>query len=192
MTKEKKLADLHEWLLELDAGDTKVYVLLYVSTPEGLSDPLKSHTDNIKVLQMLHVFLIAVSFIAGIVFSSVASTDNSNYDSNEEDDGDLVSHIVIYDEMLKTGLETIGYSKNQIEKASKEKNIKRFRSNFGATPSLPIIIYEDMQKSEDKSMRLTSSKIALKWFLRSVSFLSKYPQEEDIEKDMKLGSLSWA
>ena len=51
-------------------------MLLYVSTPEGLSDPLKSHTDNIKVLQMLHVFLIAASFIAGIVFSSVASTDD--------------------------------------------------------------------------------------------------------------------
>ena len=54
---------------------------------------------------MLHIFLIAASFIAGIVFSSVSSTDDSNYDSNKEDDGDLVSHIVMYDEMLKTGLE---------------------------------------------------------------------------------------
>ena len=26
MTKEKNLADLHEWLLELDAGDTKEFV----------------------------------------------------------------------------------------------------------------------------------------------------------------------
>ena len=76
-------------------------MLLYVSTPEGLSDPLKSHTDNIKVLQMLHVFLIAASFIAGIVFSSVASTDDSNYDSNNDNDGGLVSHIVTYNEMLK-------------------------------------------------------------------------------------------
>ena len=67
----------------------KGYVLLYVSTPEGLSDPLKSHTDNIKVLQMLHVFLIAASFIAGIVFSSVASTDDSNYDSDDDNDGGL-------------------------------------------------------------------------------------------------------
>ena len=102
-----------------------MYVLLYVLTPEGLSDPLKSHTDNIKVLQMMYVFLIAASFIAGIVFSSVASTDDSNYDSDDEDDGDLVSHIVIYDEMLKTGLETIGYSKNQIEKASKQQKTKK-------------------------------------------------------------------
>ena len=35
---------------------------------------------------MLHVILIAASFIAGIVFSSVASTDDSNYDSNDDDD----------------------------------------------------------------------------------------------------------
>ena len=49
-----------------------------------------------------------------------------------------------------------------------------------------------MQKSEEKSVCLTGSETALKWFLRSVYFLRKYPHEEDIEKDMKLGSLSWA
>ena len=80
----------HNLYFCLDEFKKKVYVLLYVSTPEGLSDPLKSHTDNIKVLQMMYVFLIAASFIAGIVFSSVASTDDSNYDSDDEDDGDLV------------------------------------------------------------------------------------------------------
>ena len=50
---------------------------------------------------MLHVILIAASFIAGTVFSSVASTDDSNYDSDNDNDGGLVSHIVTYDEMLK-------------------------------------------------------------------------------------------
>ena len=58
---------------------------------------------------MLHIILIAASFIAGIVFSSVASTDDSNYDSDDGNDGDLASHIVMYNEMLKTGLKTIGY-----------------------------------------------------------------------------------
>ena len=50
---------------------------------------------------MLHVILIAASFIARIVFSSVASTDDSNYDRDNDNDGGLVSHIIMYNEMLK-------------------------------------------------------------------------------------------
>jgi hypothetical protein len=126
---------------------------------------------------------------------------NSQNDDDDDDDFDhLVTHVVMYDEMVQTGLHIANFSETQILRGTEVINISRFRQNYGVLPTLCCTIYEDLQKSAavDNSstpptiMRLTGSHTQFKWFLRALYYLRKYPLETDFAKDLKVSSEHYA
>jgi len=110
-----------------------------------------------------------------------------------------VTHIVTPEDMLKEGLLTVKYDEKQLQRCCDETNQGRFKDSFGVLPATICKIYEDLQNSnaEDKStnpprsMRLKGSKNNLKWFLRTIYYLRKYPTENDIERQLTVNK-GWA
>jgi hypothetical protein len=112
----------------------------------------------------------------------------------DNEDDSLVTHILTVDEMLIEGLILANFSEQQIERRSKKTNLGRFNSKFGASPAVVCTIYEDLQKTtaEDtsvqphRSMRVNGSHANLRWLLRSMIYLRKYPLEDDFEAIFKM------
>ena len=112
----------------------------------------------------------------------------------DNEDDSLVTHILTVDEMLIEGLILANFSEQQIERGSKKTNLGRFNSKFGASPAVVCTIYEDLQKTtaEDisvqphRSMRVNGSHANLRWLLRSMIYLRKYPLEDDFEAIFKM------
>ena len=49
-----------------------------------------------------------------------------------------------------------------------------------------VTIYEDLQRITNKNMRLVGSERNLKWFLRTIFYLQKYPTEDNIERELNV------
>ena len=119
---------------------------------------------------------------------------------NDDDFDHLVTHVVMYDEMLQTGLLIANFTETQILRGTEVLNITRFKQNYGVLPALCCTIYEDLQKSAavdnsstpPKIMLLTGSHTNFKWFLRAIYYLRKYPLETDFAKDLKVSSEHYA
>jgi hypothetical protein len=119
---------------------------------------------------------------------------------NDNDFDHLVTHVVMYDEMLQTGLLIANFKETQILRSTEVLNITRFKQNYWVLPPFCCTIYEDLQKSAavDNSsippmiMRLTGSHTNFKWFLGALYYLKKYPLEIDFAKDLKVSSEHYA
>ena len=111
---------------------------------------------------------------------------SDNVDSS--DDGLELSenhHIVMVAEMQQIGLQLLGYSDQQLIRGEDNENGKRFKSAFGASPSVLCSVYEDLQTSDivDNGfvVKIAGNYTSLKWLLISFHFLRKYPTEKDRE-----------
>ena len=114
----------------------------------------------------------------------------------EDDDGnDLrVTHVLTKYEMLNEGLLLANYSEQKIGKCGETTNHCRFINKFGVSPTVMCNIYNDLQCStaEDmsvnppQSMRMNGSDENLKWLLRSMIYVKKYPLESDFETEFHL------
>jgi len=119
---------------------------------------------------------------------------------NSDNEDDLVTHVVMYDEMLQTALLIANFTETQIQRGSEAINISRFKHNYGVLPALCCTIYEDLQKSAAVdngstppiSMRLIGSHKNYKWYLRALYYLRKYPLEADFAKELKVSSEHYA
>ena len=107
-------------------------------------------------------------------------------------------HVVTAAEMLQEGLLSVKYNENMLNRCSNKANNFRFNSTFGVTPETLCEIYRDLQVSDaednsnpPKSMRLKGSKSNLRWFLRAIFYLRKYPTEDDIERELEVNK-GWA
>jgi hypothetical protein len=97
-------------------------------------------------------------------------------------------------EIMSLGLLTAKYDEEQLWRCCDKTNQYQFKITFGVTPRTIFRIYKDLQTStaEDKStnpprsMRLKGSITNLKWFLRTVYYLRKYPTEDDIDRILKI------
>jgi hypothetical protein len=91
---------------------------------------------------------------------------------NDDDFDHLVTHVVMYDEMLQTGLLIVNFTETQILKGTEVLSITRFKQNYGVLPPLCCTIYEVLQKSAavysslipTTILRLTGSHTNFKWF----------------------------
>jgi hypothetical protein len=110
-----------------------------------------------------------------------------------------LTHIVTDEEIMMLGLLTVKYDEEQLRRCGDKTNQYRFKVTFGVTPTTMCRIYEDLQTStaEDtstnppRSMRLKGTLTNLKWYLRTVYYLRKYPTEDDIDRVLKMNK-GWA
>lgn len=93
----------------------------------------------------------------------------------------MALHILTADEVLQSGL-TLLYTLQRIERTkSSQTNLERFKSQFGATPSLVCSLYEDMQQTDIAEAKVDGDKKSLKYLLITLHFLYKYPKYDDLE-----------
>ena len=103
----------------------------------------------------------------------------------DSDEDDRVTHVVTPEEILEKGLEVARYDEKKLNRCHANTNKKRFKSTYGVSAGTMCRIYEDLQKTEGE-MCLKGSEIHLKWFLRTVFYLRKYPTEDDFERELNL------
>ena len=111
--------------------------------------------------------------------------NDSSYSDNDDllysdDDNSLITHVVTPTEMMTTGLIITGYTEERLTRCSPATNKLRFKRTFGVTARTMVTIYEDLQRITDENMRLVGSERNLKWFLRTIFYLQKYPTEDNI------------
>ena len=109
--------------------------------------------------------------------------DDSLYSDNSNS---LISHVVDPTEMMTTGLTITGYTQERLSRCHPATNKLRFKRTFGVTAATMVTIYEDLQRITDVNMRLEGSKRNLKWFLRTIFYLQKYPTEDNIERELNI------
>ena len=115
--------------------------------------------------------------------------NKDNNDSSYSDDDDLlysddndslITHVVTPTEMMTTGLIITGYTQERLLRCNPAKNKIRFKRTFGVEAATMVTIYKDLQRITNKNMRLVGSERNLKWFLRTIFYLQKYPTEDNI------------
>ena len=85
--------------------------------------------------------------------------------------------IFTIEEVLNFGLTLIGYKQRKIERAKDATNRTRFKSHYGASPTVAAIIYSDLQVTTIEDAFVPSSKRSLKFFLMALHHLKVYPTE---------------
>jgi hypothetical protein len=85
----------------------------------------------------------------------------------------------------------IKYDGKQLQRCRAETNQGRFKDSFGVLPATICKIYEDLENSNARSMRLKGSRNNLKWFLWTIYYLRKYPTENDMERQLTVNK-GWA
>ena len=97
-----------------------------------------------------------------------------------DDNNPLITHVVTPTEMMTTGLTITGYTQERLSRCNPATNKIRFKHTFWVEAATMVTIYNDLQRITDKNMWLVGSKRNLKWFLRTIFYLQKYPTEDDI------------
>jgi len=92
-----------------------------------------------------------------------------------------VANLIIYTprQMLKKGLIFAGISKRSIKKCKKSTNEQRFVSRYGSNPAVVCHIWEDLQRQADPNFAIPSNKLSLEYYLHSLHFLKRYPEEHE-------------
>ena len=84
-------------------------------------------------------------------------------------------------QILKTGLELMGWASRRVTRAKDATNQRRFRTHFGCHPKVLAQLYEDLQTTTIDAALFDSSKIDVVDFLATIHFLKRYPTEIERE-----------
>ena len=126
-------------------------------------------------------------------------SDSDSDDSSVEHGEEMNKHSIAPNDMLMKGLEVVRYDEKMLKRCQEKTNIKRFKSSYGVSHNTMCIIYEDIQSQDliDEStnpptpMFLKGKEINLRWFLRTVYFMRKYPTGDNLERQLTRNE-SWS
>lgn len=85
--------------------------------------------------------------------------------------------ILTENEMLKVGLEQLGWMDHHITRVEVTTNHQRFCGAYGALPHVVASLWEDLQTTDIDEARIDATQHALKDFLATMHFLYRYPTE---------------
>lgn len=88
--------------------------------------------------------------------------------------------ILTADEMLRKGLEHVGFDRARQQNVSKRTNIRRFMAHFGSSPVVYAQVWEDLQTTAILQARIDATKSDADSFLMAVHFLKCYPTEDEL------------
>ena len=115
--------------------------------------------------------------------------DDEEDDNNNHPDGGVTS-ILTPEEILEIGLIFGGYTMNRMERSNRTKNIDRFISLYGSTPTVCAAIWEDLQQTQIEEARVEVAARNINHFLMALHQLKRYPT--DFEREAKFDiSLMW-
>ena len=115
-------------------------------------------------------------------FVERASAGGSSLSSSYHDEVlDDVMSIISPTEMLKIGLDLVGFTERRIEQAYIVTNGDRFVSFFGASAAVCAQIWEDLQVTGIEEAFILPNDGDVKYFLMALHHLKKYPTEVERE-----------
>ena len=89
--------------------------------------------------------------------------------------------ILTSEEVLRRGLQFVGYDDRRQQRCQRSTNLKRFRANFGAAPIVYAQIWEDLLTTKMKGANIIDSKPKYDDFLLAIYWLRCYPTEQQLE-----------
>ena len=104
-------------------------------------------------------------------------------DGSSDNDHTVFAAQKVYtaNEIMKTGLLLVHYTRRRIKRAKRSTNINRFKDHFGARPHVVAQIWEDLQLTDIADAKITGKEVNLEYFLMSLQTLKCYPKEWERE-----------
>lgn len=84
--------------------------------------------------------------------------------------------VVTADELLRKGLELVGFDRDRQHRVCRATNLLRFKGHYGSNPIVYAQIWEDLQAKETPE---EASKMDPDSFLMALHFLTRYPTEQE-------------
>jgi hypothetical protein len=112
-----------------------------------------------------------------------------NDDTSDDDDNHGVTSILTPSELLKIGLNLVGFTRRRIRRAKTTTNMKRFKSFFGSSPGVIAMIWEDLQKTRINEARVPPQDRKIKYFLMAMHHLKRYPTEIEREGMLNISAM---
>jgi hypothetical protein len=114
--------------------------------------------------------------------------DNKQQTSQQRQQAPPTQHqMVLYytpDEMLRMGLEVVGFNDLRRQKVNRATSVTRFKSYYGSTPPVCAVIWEDLVTAEIPEARIEPGTAPSKFFL-GMYFLKDYRTEEKLAGGFK-------
>jgi hypothetical protein len=101
-------------------------------------------------------------------------------DDEDDEEEDIVNHIVTMDRMLDRGLSLL-YTDSRQGRASKSTNLDRFLKSFGVDVVTACKLYEHLQRTTIDEARIIGCDRDLHFLLISLYFLRNYPTARQME-----------
>jgi hypothetical protein len=104
-------------------------------------------------------------------------------EDDDFDDDETIADAKIYtaDGLLLLGLQLVGYTKRRIGRAKTATNIERFKFHFGSTPTVCLLIWEDLHTTENPKAFFPPKKRNINHLLMALHHLKGYPTEIERE-----------
>lgn len=106
----------------------------------------------------------------------------------------IMARLYTADEILRMGLEQIGFSDDKQERVGRPTNVRRFKAHYGSSPLVVATIWEDLLTTDIPAARIPSKTSPDKLFL-GMYFLKVYPTEEQLAgrfSKCERGARKWA
>lgn len=116
------------------------------------------------------VFLVILTFVAAAVAAAPAKQLSA-------------------DHIMAVGLKRAGITTKMQSRVNKKRNIRRFKSHFGATPEVLVALWDALQNTSNRQARIRPWHMDLHWFLTTVHFLKTYKTEDELEAFSKVSDL---
>jgi hypothetical protein len=103
-------------------------------------------------------------------------------DSSDSDEYDNDLMVYTADEILRFGLQLVGYTRRRIRRAKKDTNVDRFlRGHFESNLIIYAAIWEDLQMTKVEEAQVPPKDLNILFFLMAMHHLKRYPAEVDRE-----------
>jgi hypothetical protein len=104
-------------------------------------------------------------------------SDLSDSDSNLRED----EVVFTEQEVLRTGLNILHYTKKKIRRAKRARNLDRFKGHYGVLPVVVCELIQDLQTELTGKFYIPRKKMVLQYLLMALHHLKRYPTELERE-----------
>ena len=110
----------------------------------------------------------------------------------------VVEMVVTAAQVLKRGLELVGFSEKQINGVRREKNLSRFRAHYTNSPVVYAIVFHSLQAMDNLKANIiplfgkVGQEKVFDYFFCAIHLLACYPTEEEAEAVFNHSNVTWS
>jgi len=106
--------------------------------------------------------------------------------------------IVTAEEVLRRGLEMVGFTSKQIDGVRRKKNLSRFRTHYTNNPLVYAILFHKLQTTDNEKANIlhffakVGERKVFDYFFCAIHLLACYPKEEEAEGIFHISNVTWS